>query len=169
MPSAEQHGEVPKAGSATEEHSFDGLAKGIAIGAIPRGRALKLAGAAILGSALGAFSLSENAQARRKKCKGNTFVDPRCSTVNCTSRCTGSSNCTCIQTTENNLVCVEKFCPSSPTSCTTSAQCSGGRVCMASNCCNGSNNVCVTLCGSATSPFASSMSEGGSANGWNAK
>lgn len=167
MPSAEQHEDVPKTGSATQEHSFDGLARGIASGAIPRGRALRLAGAAVLGSALGAFSLSKNAQAQRKKCKNTSFVDPRCSTVSCSAGCIGS-NCSCIQTTENNFVCAEQFCPSSPTSCTTSAQCSGGRVCMASNCCRGRNHVCVTLCGSATSPFASSVSGGDSTNGWSA-
>lgn len=166
MPSAEHH-EGSRGGSATEEHSFDGLARGIASGAIPRGRALKLAGAAVLGSALGAFSLSKNAQARRKKCTPTSFIDPRCSTISCSAGCIGS-NCSCIQTTENNFVCVEKFCPSSPTSCTTSLQCSQGRVCMASSCCNGSNNVCVTLCGSATSPFASSMSDVDSTNGWSA-
>lgn len=170
MSSAQQPEEATsKERSAIEEHSFDGLAKGIASGAIPRGRALKLAGAAILGSALGAFSLSENAQARTKKCRATSFVDPRCSGVSCSTGCTGS-NCSCIQTTENNFVCVEKFCPSSPTSCTTSTQCSGGQVCMSSDCCHGSGNVCATLCGSTPTPFASSMSKEGSSseNKWGA-
>lgn len=48
-----------------EEHSFDGLAKEMADGAISRQRALKIFGAAILGSALTIF-VPETAEARRR-------------------------------------------------------------------------------------------------------
>lgn len=48
-----------------EEHSFDGLAKEMADGAISRQRALKIFGAAVLGSALTIF-MPETAEARRR-------------------------------------------------------------------------------------------------------
>lgn len=165
MPTGDYHEEVPNRGDALEEHSFDGLAKGMAKGAISRGSVLKLASATLLGSALGVFSLSENAQARRRrKCINQRFIDPRCNTSGCSAGCTGS-NCSCVRTSENNFLCVEQFCPTFPQSCTTSLQCPGTQVCMVNNCCSGSGNVCVTLCGS-TTPFASSASGESSANGW---
>ena len=63
-----------------EGHKLDGLATGMAEGTISRGRAMKLAGAALLGSALSVF-LAEDAEAvtlreRRRRClekKGRVF------------------------------------------------------------------------------------------------
>src|SRR3954453_11241569 len=49
----------------TEEHSFDEIARGMADGAISRGKALKLVGAAILGSAFPGL-VPGTAQARRR-------------------------------------------------------------------------------------------------------
>jgi hypothetical protein len=152
-----------------EKHSFDSLSKEVANGSISRGKALKLASAALLGSALGAFSFSEDAQARRRgrrTCVASSFVDPRCTTVGCSQGCAGA-NCSCIQTTGNNFLCAAQFCPQFPTSCTTNTQCPSGQVCMVNNCCSFGGNICVSLCGS-VAPFSSgSTSEEGSQTEWN--
>jgi hypothetical protein len=46
-----------------EDHELDGLAADMADGTVSRGRALKLAGAALLGSALSLFSAQREADA----------------------------------------------------------------------------------------------------------
>jgi hypothetical protein len=56
------------------EHSLDGLARGMADDTITRGRAIKLAGAALLGSALALFSAegeadAQNLRRRRRRCQ----------------------------------------------------------------------------------------------------
>lgn len=51
----------------TNEHSLNALAKGLANDAIPRGRALRLTGAAFLGTALGVFGFASPSEARRRK------------------------------------------------------------------------------------------------------
>ena len=58
----------PRHGGGVEEYSFDELAKGMASGNISRSRALKMAGAAILGAVLVPFSPAP-AEARNP-CKG---------------------------------------------------------------------------------------------------
>lgn len=57
----------------SHQEAFDEMSRGLASGEITRGRAIKLAGAALVASALGLFSASE-AQARfgefnRRKCE----------------------------------------------------------------------------------------------------
>ena len=56
-----------------EDHKLDGLATGMAEGTITRGRAIKLAGAALVGSALTLFSAQEAdavvSGARRRRCR----------------------------------------------------------------------------------------------------
>ncbi len=65
-----ENGEVrPSWEEPEEEYSFDDLARGLASGALSRSRALKLAGAGILGAALGVFSLQDDAEARRRRRK----------------------------------------------------------------------------------------------------
>ena len=63
-----------------EDHDLDGLAAGMAGGTISRGRAIKLAGAALLGSALSLFVAAGKAEAHhlsdeRRRCRrrGGTF------------------------------------------------------------------------------------------------
>jgi hypothetical protein len=58
------------------EELFDDLATGLQTGAITRGKAIKLTGAAIAASALGIFSSEEAAAARR-----------RCRTLSCREKC----------------------------------------------------------------------------------
>jgi hypothetical protein len=52
---------------AGEEHHLDALAKGMAEETIPRGRAIKLAGAALVGSALSLFVADDAAEARNRR------------------------------------------------------------------------------------------------------
>ncbi len=51
---------------AEEHSSFDELSRGLAAGVLSRNDALKLAGAALLGGALGIISWSKDADARRR-------------------------------------------------------------------------------------------------------
>ena len=89
-----------------ESHKLDGLATGVADGTISRGRAIKLAGAALVGSALSVF-VAEDAEAetrrgiraRRRRCRNRhrRFCMDRVGSTN-RSRCcdpdtTSTSRC----------------------------------------------------------------------------
>ena len=65
-----ENGEVRPSWEEPEEYSFDDLARGLASGSLSRGRALKLAGAGILGAALGVFSLQNDAEAKKRRRRG---------------------------------------------------------------------------------------------------
>jgi hypothetical protein len=71
MPFEDLLDQAPREGEEVEaaEHSFDDLAKGMASGTLTRSRALKLTGAAILGSALSIFAIPDEAEARHRKKK----------------------------------------------------------------------------------------------------
>jgi hypothetical protein len=58
------------------EELFDDLATGLQTGAITRGKAIKLTGAAIAASALGILASEDEAEARR-----------RCRTLSCREKC----------------------------------------------------------------------------------
>ena len=58
------------------EELFDELATGLQTGAISRGKAIKLTGAALAASALGIFASEDEAEARR-----------RCRTLSCREKC----------------------------------------------------------------------------------
>ena len=58
------------------EELFDDLATGLQTGAISRGKAIKLTGAALAASALGIFASEDEAEARR-----------RCRTLSCREKC----------------------------------------------------------------------------------
>jgi len=90
-----------------ENHKLDGLATGVADDTISRGRAIKLAGAALVGSALAAFSGTQEAEAetqrgiraRRRRCRNRQrrFCMDRVGSTN-RSRCcdpdtTSTSRC----------------------------------------------------------------------------
>jgi hypothetical protein len=68
VPESQRFEEVPnREEDATEEHSFDELARGLASGAISRRKALKLGGVALLGG-FGLFSVfPDAAEARRRR------------------------------------------------------------------------------------------------------
>jgi len=135
-------GAVSARGDATEEYSFDALAKGLASGTISRRKALKLVGSAILGAGvLGLFPKPAEA------------ITPRCSFgVGCDRRCTntGGRDCRCVRITERTSSgrrrrrCVRPCC--SNQGCSRSSDCGSGEVCMYTACCGGIHGVCVTLC-----------------------
>jgi hypothetical protein len=90
---------------AGEEHYLDALAQGMTEETIPRGRAIKLAGAALVGSALSLF-VADDAEAshqgdesRRRRCRrrGGRFCVDRRDGGNRGGRCcrqpTSSSRC----------------------------------------------------------------------------
>lgn len=128
---------------ATEEYSFDALAKGLASGTISRRKALKLMGTAILGAGvLTVFSTGEadaDVEAADVECPD--------SRVGCNTRCRETGRCRCVRTVTGNSRCVRPCC--SRRTCTTNAQCNSGELCMTTNCCrkSGANHgVCVTQC-----------------------
>jgi hypothetical protein len=102
--------EVRPSSGEVEEHSFDYLARGLASSTISRGKALKLAGAALLGSAAVPF-LAGTAQAKKhhhkkkkkKKCKQGTHlcVNPHDGSKHCcpkgTTCCVAGSGVACCQ------------------------------------------------------------------------
>jgi hypothetical protein len=116
-----------------EQHSFDDLASGLAGGTISRRRALKLAGASLLGaSGLAWFASPAEAAA----------MCPRRG-AGCARRCRNTNKtCFCIRTASGKRRCVHPCC--STRTCTSGGQCRRGEVCLKSDCCGGS--VCVTLC-----------------------
>jgi hypothetical protein len=66
----DEGGEVRPSWKEPQGASFDDLAMGLNSGAISRGRAIKLAGAALLSGALGVFAAAGPAEARRR-CRRN--------------------------------------------------------------------------------------------------
>jgi hypothetical protein len=64
-----KHNEESSLEGTTEEHSLDKLAKGLAEDSLTRSRAIKLAGAAVLGEAFSFLALPDEAEAKKKKKK----------------------------------------------------------------------------------------------------
>jgi hypothetical protein len=115
---------------------FDELASGLASGTITRRRALKLAGAALLGVA------GLGVAAREAEAAPTCPPDSR---TGCVVACTNTTKrCACIRTTEGNRVCVNKCC--SLRSCNSSSQCRRGEVCIRTGCCREGIQRCVTRC-----------------------
>lgn len=133
-----------------EKYSFDDLAKGVASGAVSRGRALRLAGAAILGSALSIFTLQEEAHAAPcSKCGTKVGCDQKCKRLRSTPNCRQKFDCRCLDRVEGGSTCGYICCgPDAATSCETSADCGPGRFCSvtAGECCERTVPVCVTPC-----------------------
>jgi len=117
---------------------FDDLASGLASGTITRRRALRLAGAALLGVAGGLGVAAREAEAALPTCPAGTRTG-------CVVACTNTTKqCACIRTTEGKRVCVNKCC--SLRSCTSSSQCRSGEVCIRTGCCREGIQRCVSLC-----------------------
>ena len=116
--------------------SFDDLASELASGTITRRRALKLAGAALLGVA------GLGVAAREAEAAPTCPPDSR---SGCVVACTNTTKqCACIRTTEGTRVCVHKCC--SLRSCNSSSQCYRGEVCIKTGCCREGIQRCVRLC-----------------------
>src|SRR5947209_16105989 len=75
VPESQRFEEVPnREEDATEEHSFDELARGLASGAISRRKALKLGGVALLGG-FGLFSVFPDAAEARRRDRKSTRLN----------------------------------------------------------------------------------------------
>ncbi len=151
MPNANRPEEVTPE-DITEEYSFDELARGLATGTLPRGQALKLVGAALLGSALGFFSLQGPAEGQVEAaaaCSGPAIDNDRC----VANRCGGTRRrpCFCAETVGGNKTCVNlrgETCPSTD-QCDRNADCPEDQVCIKVGGCCGrpQRNLCVRRCG----------------------
>lgn len=124
---------------ATEEYSFDALAKGLASGTISRRKALKLAGSAILGAGVLAFFPGAATAAEGARCPSG---DTGCN-VECRGRIARRRDCRCIRTIGGNRRCVRPCC--SNRGCGSNDDCRSGEICMRSECC-GVRGVCVPKC-----------------------
>ncbi len=117
-----------------EQRSFDDLASGLAGGTISRRRALKLAGASLLGASGLAWFASPAEAAPTCPRRG----------AGCSRLCRNTNKqCFCIRTTGGNRRCVYPCC--SARTCTSGQQCHRSEVCIKSDCGRG-GSVCVTLC-----------------------
>lgn len=147
--SAEERNRHRHEEAVTEEHSFDELTRGLASGALSRGQALRLAGAALSGAALGIFGLTGPADARRRRRR-------RASCAFCGTAAGLSPTCPSGQTCNiiaNGIGCCVPLCTT--TDCSTGCACRGpgdetcqGGTCVCTNFthCAGSSRVGVA-CG----------------------
>ncbi len=151
----------------TEEHSsFDELSRGLATGALSRSQALRLAGAALLGGALGILGLASPAQAKKRRRRrsgcaqgtrdaqtnaiscaaGNCLVHPDGGTSGC---CLSEASCQQIAGLVASFDCT---CPGAPPPPPPPGPppppppppCSAANPCGQGQCC--SNGQCVSSC-----------------------
>jgi hypothetical protein len=140
-------------GKASEGHAFDELTKGLASGTISRGRAMKLAGAAILGST-GLLALFPG----KAQAQGCTQGDPSinnhsCEPIDCGGTGTAGLLCVCAETVHGKNHCVpfgELECPERD-QCDRNKDCPGDQLCIkVGACCSGTRrNLCIPKCGGA--------------------
>jgi hypothetical protein len=119
--------------STSSERFFDELASGLSDKSISRRRALRLAGASLLGAA-GLLGAANPAQAA---------LTPMCPRrgAGCFRDCKNTQKvCYCIRIASGSRRCVYPCCSFRPC-----GQCRSGEVCMRNNCC-GSEPTCVTPC-----------------------
>jgi hypothetical protein len=147
-------------GETFEGQLFDELSQGLAAGAISRRRALKLAGAAILGSTglLALFPRAAGAQSivsdgvsvaghKNPGCQGERAISNRRCPFNICGR---EHYCVCAETVggEKKCVNVDERCPRRD-ECDRNEDCARGEVCIKVGGCCGRprRNDCVPLCG----------------------
>jgi hypothetical protein len=147
-------------GETSEGQLFDELSQGIASGAISRGRALKLASAAVLGSTglLALFPRAAGAQSIEEEtgptiavsdpaCQGEPAINNRRCPEN---RCEGDPECACAETVSGDKRCVnlaDEQCPRRD-QCDRNRDCPQGEICIkVGGCCEGRRrNLCVRPC-----------------------
>jgi hypothetical protein len=144
---------APTKEQQASEHSFDQLAKEIANGAMPRKRALKVAGASLLGSVFLGL-IPGVAEAKKKKKKKKCPKPPTCGNgistgcFQCGTPTTALEFCLCVPGADGAPHCVNAT-QGSGNPCTTNADCSGGELCVNGAPCNGGgppNTVCAPPC-----------------------
>jgi hypothetical protein len=153
--------EIARGEGASEGQLFDELASGLASGTISRRRALKLAGAAILGSTglLALFPGVAGAQSILDQTEpGTTDSDPGCqgepaiNNKRCPDNgCRGRFDCLCAETVGGGKRCVElafERCPGRD-QCDSNEDCPQGEFCIKVGGCCGRRrrNLCVSPCG----------------------
>jgi hypothetical protein len=168
---------------------FDDLARGLADGSLTRGKALRLMGAAVVGSTLGSFGIGgvaladDECKPTGKKCRKNKqCCSGNCEGGTCAAAC-GSNGATCTEGTQccsgfcKGGMCVESCIPPNAIPCDTG----GAGVCPPQPGCGGcvpehSTGVgycaslrptlgCTTSCDCPTGQFCSQFSSTGSTNG----
>ncbi len=135
---------------------LDQVAKGLAAGRISRGRAIKLSGAALLGS-LGLLSLFPAAATAevsvQAACTGraavNNRVCPRMENTRCRPNLLGRL-CACFKTVSGATRCVDVTdgldCPTTD-ECDSNRDCPGDELCVKiGGCCGSRKNVCARPC-----------------------
>jgi len=133
------------------EHSFDVVAKGLAENSISRRQALKLAGASLLGSALGAAGLLRFAAPAEADAFCPIIVSAGCSLwCKSTEPHLPAEDCMCIKTVSGSRECVRPCC--SWYLCSLNIHCRSNEVCMRSPCCNNGQPTCVRKCGQPPAP-----------------
>jgi|SRR5215208_877307 hypothetical protein len=134
--------------------ALDEVAKGLAAGTISRGRAIRLGGAALLGSMglLSLFPAVSEAEVQGA-CEGRAVVNNKvCPAIELT-RCRPNSgrSCSCFKTVSGNTRCIDVTggldCPTTD-ECDRNRDCPGDQVCVKiGGCCEGSRrNVCANPC-----------------------
>jgi hypothetical protein len=146
MPSDGTRRELSFPQSQLVDESLDEVAKGLAEGTISRGKAIKLSGAALLGS-IGLLSLFPGVAGAQGQCEDRPAIsNRRCPE----SPCGACPGCFCARTVSGRKRCLyfnEAGCP--PTDqCDRNSDCPGDEVCIrVGGCCGGSpNNLCVPPC-----------------------
>lgn len=145
----DENGEV-RVPLLAEKHTFDELTRGVADGTISRSRALKLAGAALLGAALIPFSAAPAEAGRRDPCKGKPAISNNsCRGERAICRQREDQVCVCAKIVDGGKSCVEitKDCPTTD-ECDRNSDCPGSQLCVELGaCCEGSpRNACLRPC-----------------------
>ena len=138
------------------QRSFDDLASALASGSISRGRALKLAGASLLGAA-GLLGSANAAQAAPTCPRSGPAIS------SCDRRCTNTSKrCVCVRTVSGAKHCAHPCC--SGRTCTSGTQCRSGEVCLKTPCCQGQQ--CVKVCGASRPGYCDSTGGYARSSAW---
>ena len=129
---------------------FDQAAKGLAEGTISRGRALKLAGSALLGGGL--LALFPGVAGAQVSVEAGCAHRPAISNKACpASQCGGDPNCFCAKTVSGAKTCVNlenAECPARD-ECDRNRDCARGEVCIqvgACECGHPRRNLCIPTC-----------------------
>ncbi len=137
-------------GETSEGQLFDELSQGIASGAISRGRALKLAGGALLAALFGSVAIDEAEAVTERRCEGKPAISNRRCPDNGICRQRVDQTCACARTVEGDRRCVDITNEQCPTTdeCDRSSDCPGDQYCIeVGACCEGRRrNLCVRPC-----------------------